>query len=237
MCLIPGHAFMDGENWREVCGRAMIESGRTGLPDASIEPRAAVLFHEFWKSTSLEEKTKHFDEATKNAQAMWSKTPVMHESLHGLMQSAVIQAWTAFEVMADHLWRAAVAERPALSNNLTSSERKRLGFRSRGRIRESYTATFKIDSHAILKQLDDTGIDALALVRCLLVHSAGKIDDWFMKDSVSVANYPEIASLRALSLGARIEFTGGFVRKLLDPVAPCGFNLIQAVDNWILFHP
>ena len=234
LSLIPGHAFMDGEGWKTACDQAMKELQCSDPLDQRVSDVAGPLFNKWWKSTDIQEKLRHFKEATGNTAAMWSATDNLTDSLHGLVQTMIIQAWTAFEVMVEKLWNAAVKERPRLVAAMSNKERGRFGFRSRERIRMSYQNTFKVKAHTIHRELASRSIDMLALMRCVLVHSAGVIDDWFIKDSASI---PEASSFVALGVGAKISFTGGLARSLIDSVTPVGYDLIQCIDNWLLMNP
>lgn len=224
---------MDGEGWKESCDKAMKELGITDPDDPSYVDKAAQLFHKWWEDKPESEKVRHFHEANFNAAKMWVMMPMMHESIHALLQAMIVQAWTAFEVLSEHVWREATKLRPLLLSAMSKKEENAVGFRSRKKIRESYKMTFKKDNSTILKSLAPTAIDALAVVRCILVHSAGKIDDWFLRDGVGV---PEVAHLMMLPIGTAVEFTASFTRSLIDDVTPGGYDLIQTVDNWLLLH-
>jgi len=46
-----------------------------------------------------------------------------------------------------------------------------------------------------------------------------------------------LSPIRANGPGARIEVNGKLVRELVDPVILAGFNLVQALANWLYKHP
>lgn len=163
--------------------------------------------------------------------------PELHAAFEALLGAMVIQAYTTLEVLAEDLWRAVVDARPSLLSGMSSTKKKSIRFRSRERIRLSYEYTFQSDRAAIDAALKDTAIDELALLRCMLVHSAGKVDDWFMRDSAAVAHLPRIAQWRGLALGAAIEISGELVRELINPVTHLGSALILEVDQWLLRNP
>jgi len=185
---------------------------------------------------SQAEKERRFFEASGNADAMWSKTELMNEALHGLLQTIIIQAWSAFEVLAEDLYKNTLKEGLSSIAPYTDKERQKhwLGFASRERIRNTFAFVFKVDNSRIISALSSTDLDALALVRNVLVHKAGVIDGIFLSGSKPL---PQIAYFHGLGLGKEILLTGDWVRKLVDPVIPIGFDLLNAVDSWIQAHP
>lgn len=237
--LIPGHAFMDGEKWRESCLRASDEFGRVDLTDPRIPARAKEHYDTWRWNSDIADKRAHFLEASKNAAAMWSGTMPMHIALYDLVLTLIVQAWTAFEVMADHLWRALDKLRPQLFASLSNTKKKGFGFRSRKAIRRSYEMTLQEDNFAVTAAMNSSAIDALALIRCLIVHAAGKVDQWFLDDSKDALGNPvsEVAQYLALPIGTPIEIPCGYARKLIDNVTPISFDLISEVDKWIVRHP
>lgn len=232
--LIPGHAFLDGEGWKDACNKTQSEMPGVDPDSEAFSSRAGKIFNAWWKASDQPEKERNFKEATANADAMWSKTPLMNEALHGLLQTMVNQAWSAFEYLAEDLYKALINERASLQ--FTPRERNdfHLGFISRKRIRNTYKFLFKTDNAKVVSTLDSKTIDALALVRNVLVHKAGIIDKVFFDDSKDV---PVLVPLRALGEGKEILLTGKRVRDLIDPAIPVGFELLNSVDDWLFSHP
>jgi hypothetical protein len=233
LAVVPGHAMFEGELWENACVKAMKEIGTDDLEAKEVGERASKIFNEAWFSSGINEKLRRFNEATSNADAMWRQTEGLYDSLHLLLESMIIQSWTAFEVLVDHLWRAAIAKKPDLLNSIPSNARRSIGFRSRSKIRFSYKETFRTDKRWIETILESHAIDSLALIRCVLVHSSGTIDDWFMRDSKDIS---EVESFRAIGVGNKIALTGEMTRSLIDPVTVIGFELLQAVDDWLWFN-
>ncbi len=234
LALIPGHAFMDGENWKAACDRAMKELGTSDPLDARVPEPAVRLYKEREATFSTQQKCDHFREATDNADLMWSEFDTMPRALHDLLQTMVINALTAFEVLVEGLWYAAVAERPSLESAMTNEERGKIGFRSRRRFRKSYELIFTSDVGSIHSLLLDQSIDAAALVRNVLVHVAGKTDDDFRTGAKGI---PILAQWEAAPEGTEIEFTGSFTRGLIDPLTPLGYSLVKEVDDWLKRNP
>ena len=236
LTLIPGHAFMDGEIWKDACNKIASESPNDDPLSEEFGNRAGKEFNKLWKGIPQKEKERHFLEASKNADNMWSKTGLTNGALHGLLQTIIIQAWSAFEVLSEDLYKNSIKENLTSISEFTRKEANQhfLGFASRERIRNTYPFVFKSYNSEITRPLVSTDIDALALVRNVLVHKAGVIDQMFMDGSAMV---PQLASFRSLGLGTEIQITGPWVRTLVDPVIPIGYDLLNAVDSWIFAHP
>lgn len=237
IAMVPGGAFFEGGKWQEALAEAMNELKIFDEDDNAVCERASRIFSKKrYERTDVKENSKRVLEATRNTEETWSHSKHFHGALHHILQLMVIQAWTAFEVMTDHLWRAATRERPSLLAKLSNTQRGKLGFRSRKKIRESYKMTFTVDGDPIQKLLSSQTVDELALIRCVLVHSAGNVDQWFIDDSFGVTT-PMATHYRALGIGAEIQLKGDETRRLIDPVSKIGYDLLRAVDNWLLLHP
>ena len=233
LSLMPGHAFMDGEKWHEFCTQASRELKSSDPNNARIEMRARRLYDK-WRQDDAPQKQTHFIEASMNTAKMWNGIWPMHNAHFDLVQTMIVQAWTAFEIITDHLYRAVKKTRPRLYAELSNKKKKAIGFSSRRKIRDSYAILIQPEDEAIRDVLKNSAIDALALVRCLIVHAGGKVDDWFIDDSEDVA---EVAHYRGLPEGTQIEIPCSYARKLIDDVTPLGFDLISEVDRWILAQP
>jgi len=175
-----------------------------------------------------------FYTACHNIEVFANDFPMLHEWLHDILKTALIQSWTAFEVLCEDLWKVAVTTYPALESSLTPKRRREMGFRSRNKIRLAYQFTFKTNDAAIKSALESSSIDSLAVLRNVIVHAGGKVDPFFTIDSAGLA---ELDQLRALPSGTPIPFEGCFVRSVIDRVVPCGFALIRAVDDWLTTNP
>src|SRR5207249_2654074 len=139
IAMVPGYAFMNGETWGYAVVRAMNELKSTN-PD---DPAVGKLASKHWDAYDLQgfdqSKINHFFEATANAERiaslpgrMWS-----HGALHGLLKSILIQAWTAFEVLAEDLHCGAREKHPeCFTSNICSA--KGYHFRRLGSLKESY---------------------------------------------------------------------------------------------------
>jgi len=225
---------MDGEGWKGACDMAMREKDITDPLDPSFVPRAGELFDLWWKSSDLDEKKRHFKEATFNVDKLWSTTELLNDPLHALLQSIVIQAWSSLEVLIEDLCRYSIKLGSASLSVPTEKQWRSLGFRSRNKFRATYDFVFPSDNAKIKNILRSQEIDSLALVRNVLVHKAGIIDDEFMKGSKF---NPQLDYYRSLGEGAEILMTGYKMRSLVDPCMPLGYDLGNTVNSWLFAHP
>jgi hypothetical protein len=96
-------------------------------------------------------------------------------------------------------------------------------------IRKAYSLAFSKHSDRIDKALADRSLDALALVRNLIIHRAG----------VANVKYEERAnglSVPQLKSGEMLAITGELVGGLTGPVMRQSVELIRAVDSWLTAH-
>jgi hypothetical protein len=157
---------------------------------------------------------------------------MLHNWLHDTLKTSVIQAWAAFEVLAEDLWKAVIKARPQLEKR-TKKEKNDSGHRSRTKIANLYRFTFRINNSDILKSVDSSQMHALAIARNVLVHSNGIVDAWFNRDRQGIAELDSFPR----NNGDAIQFTGERVRTLVDPVTPLGFGLVKSMDEWLTAHP
>jgi len=239
MCMVPGYAFMNGESWAEALAKAMQQLQTNDKSKKEVHDLASKI----WDQNDIqpmngELKRKQFFEANSNAVKMATLPGrvLSHAALHAHLQSIIIQAWSAFEIVAEDLWKKCFAEGLSSIAMPTKQEmdRQKIGFRSRLKMRNGYFYVFNRDNAELASVLNNQGIDALSLMRNVLVHSAGTIDQRFLDDSDGIA---ALSPIRANGPGARIEVNGKLVRELVDPVILAGFNLVQALANWLYKHP
>jgi hypothetical protein len=107
--------------------------------------------------------------------------------------------------------------------------RERFEFSRLSDIREAYARAFDKDSSQIDEALTDKVIDALRIVRNVIVHKAGAADSEYLK-MVSSLRLPPAA------LGRPIVLTGENVVNLVSPVIDCSKGLLSAVDAWLIKH-
>jgi hypothetical protein len=238
--MLPGYAFMSGEQWQS-CTTAAVQHffGDARPSDEEFERRhgemnelAAALRKEALTKIPPESRTNSFRSACYNIEVFANEFPRLRDWLHDTLKTSVIQAWTAFEVLAEDLWKYVIAERPQLDAR-TKDEIRLSGHRSRRKIANLYRFTFRMDNVDILNSVDNTKVHALAIARNVLVHSGGNIDTWFNKDRQGI---PELDCITEKDEGYAIQFSGELVRGLIDPVTPLGFGLVKSVDGWLTSH-
>ncbi len=110
--------------------------------------------------------------------------------------------------------------------------RSRYVFTALPDIRRAYSLAFsdKIDKDvvdAVDAALADNALDALSIVRNVLVHKGGVADEEYMRDSRRVTAVPK------LEAGKRVLLDGELVRLLVDPVISRCVELIAVIDGWL----
>ena len=238
IAMVPGYAFMNGENWGYAIIKARQQTGIANPDHPKVQEAASKIWDDLDVKGFDDSSKQHFYDSTENAAKMASLPgrPLSHGALHALLKSMIVQAWTAFEVLVESLWNGALDAGLTSVARPTKKEinRHQIGFGSRAKIRNAYQFVFKQDNTALMRILNDVSVDALAAMRNVLVHSAGIIDNDFMNHSESVAI---LAPFLSLGEGKTIELTGDVVRALVDPVSVNGYAFLQELDNWMKGHP
>lgn len=151
----------------------------------------------------------------------------IQDIVYGIFKSMIIQSWTAFEMLlGDIVRRLQVAHKTLLPQD-------KFRFDSRREFRKSYTKAF--NDPTIDAVLDNHIIDALALVRNVLVHANGFADERFLSQNENA--YPVNPVLQKcfpnMVLGAKVLLNGEIVRNLMEPCLIKGSDLAIEVDNWL----
>jgi hypothetical protein len=180
------------------------------------------------------------------------------DGLASIMPSAIILAWTAFEVMCEDLLGAATDSRPAWLSGIKGRGRARklpawesmtlrgkihgespdtkpgkanLSFRNVRAIRDSYYLVFHKDSREIDRAMRPRCIDTLHAARNIFVHQGGNIDEIFLNRVIGLSAFAHAKENHPLQLNFVM------VRNMIEPVLVCGIKLIVAVNKWIIEHP
>jgi len=249
---VPGFCFMAGEEWGISVVRAMNETGISNPDDKAVQQRASQIWDEYDLGGFDASRIDHFYEATGNAVTMATLPgrENTHSALHNFLKTLIVQAWGAIEVLAEELWKESLLQKPSLDTQTswTNTERKLSGFSSRSKIANQYRFTFRQDNANILLLLDGSIFHSLAIVRNVIVHSNGVVDDDFVKD---IAGYevfpktspptllplPELQPFKSLKQGDAIQFTGKLARDFIEPVPKLGFEIIKSIDEWLIRQP
>jgi hypothetical protein len=94
-------------------------------------------------------------------------------------------------------------------------------------IRRAYADAGFEDDQKIKDIMADRALDALALVRNLIVHSGGIIDEQFLRRKADLP--PEAIA----NVGDQMPMDGALVEKLTKPAIQLGWDLIVAIDEWL----
>jgi hypothetical protein len=94
-------------------------------------------------------------------------------------------------------------------------------------IREAYARAFNEHAESIDKALSNQALDALLLVRNLIVHKAGVADQLYVDGSNTVSQAPK------LSIGQSLEVDGTMVNELVSQAFDCSRQPLTAVDSYL----
>lgn len=173
--------------------------------------------------------------------------------LEATLSSSLIHASAAMEVCLGEVWHAANAlldlkgrHAPAESERLriyhlaqdqrgVPRERPKGGglqknFSSLGGARGQYGVAFWRDSSEVDKAMASYDLDALALVRNLLVHRNGVPDDKFRAQAKGI---PILDAFASLSSPRKIVIDGELVSNLLTLSMRAVKDVVLAIDRWL----
>jgi hypothetical protein len=234
---LPAFIFWTAGEWISACTRAKTQIVGDNASDAvinsqfiKIHNRAQELMAVSMRTTREQQVQRLVGFTTMFEQFAAQAGPYAEVQVEILIKHIAIQSWTAFETLTEDLVMEAVGAYPSLFANVPKDK---LVFASKDRIRVAYKVAFPIDNTSILKLTDDSAIDALALIRNLLIHSAGIVDQKFLTEA---GKYQTMRKYRGLKIGATFPLDGAIVRSLVDGIVDNGIELVKAVDGWIRAH-
>ena len=117
-----------------------------------------------------------------------------------------------------------------LSSKMGTALKDRFRFDTLESLRIAYAAAFCQDYDRIDDLLANKEIDALALIRNLLVHKGGVADQRYLDRASGLPNCP------VADLWNPLHLDGEIVADVVSPVVRCGRDLIDAVDTWVAKH-
>jgi len=174
-----------------------------------------------------------------------SNDAALEGSLQSVLQSIVIETWSAFEILVYSLWEGVAQLKNGFGvgiqmnrhrkDPLTGFQRK-TGFRTLDGMRFTYQLGF-FPAPKLLSIIDDMRLFALASVRNVLVHRNGIADAEFVSRQPSLANTPCFAPFVSLTEGQPLKLTGISVRDLKAPAIDLAFDLVSEVDLWVTANP
>jgi len=237
MTMIPGFSFMIGDNWGECVAAAMGELKTTDSERTDVAELASQKLQKLITTRPSNESIRKYWESTRNIEILIAGSRYQHSAHHELFQAVVTKAWSAIEILLKDLWHSVTPLRlefQAVINSVPKEERARtFTFLNLPKTRKTYLLTFKSDPRRIDEALKDNALDALSLLRHLIVHAGGKLDKTFMDRSNGNAL---LKSIRAAGRHSEAEFTGEVIRPIIDRSAARGYEVLTAVDNWLFFN-
>ena len=169
--------------------------------------------------------------ATHNADEHCHQIQPIYEGFKALVQSVAILAWSAFEVLCEDLHTFVREECPThfKTSPIQHGDYK---FRRMDGVPGAYKRLFAGEAK-IIAEIENSDVRALGLLRHLLVHKNGKVDQKHLDQR---KDPPAATQLDQFGLGTYVELDGDSVRSLIDPVTKHAFNLILEVDSWLEAH-
>lgn len=173
-----------------------------------------------------------------------------------MMYAQLVLIWGTFEALAGDLWEEAVnlcPDRLAKPEDIISLDKMRRAapeknpydltgkvgsalaldkeFIRLANVRKIYAATFKKHPGKINLILGRKSLDALSLVRNVIVHNGAKMDSEYKKA------YPALRRiLPKPEIGKQLPVNGRLVSRLTAAVRDCGTELFEAIDLWLTRH-
>lgn len=166
---------------------------------------------------------------THNLNSFIQQTENIHPVFESLLNAMLIQAWTTYEVLVKQLLPKCIKGNPECFS--LPADKEPFSFLSIEKIRKSYKIGFQ-SSGRIQNILHDECVDSLCMIRNLLVHDSGIVNQAFL-DKCAKKHCPGWAKL---PLGQTYQPTGFAVKSLADAMVKNGCRLIKTVDKWLTEH-
>lgn len=240
---LPGFAFLLGANWTAACTNASYGTIGRNASHAQKQRHASKLH-----GRSMANMLKLMQQSPLPARDELKATTKMfevfnqmcgayqHATAENVLRGIIVDSWTTIEVLSEGLYMGAHKETPRSFPVLSNTQQKRIGFRSRERIRASFAISFPNDP-GISNAFQDKAMDTLALLRNIIVHKGAVADQEFMDGAAMVdndpAHQPRLAPFKNLKKGDSVMIDGETVRSVVDSAFRCGYACISAVDSWI----
>lgn len=247
--MLPGYSFMSGGQWqscstvtaRKILGTLNPTAEEFEKKHEEMNRIAAALRQDMIKAQKPDAVMRSFLSASHNIEVFSFEYIPLHGWLHAVLQNAIIQAWTAFEVLAEDLH---LSVRQAYSMNFNSDRVfSKYYFQKRDKLRSSYGKAFE-DDPDINAALGCPRIDELSLLRNLIVHKRGVVDGKFKEDCekatlftyCTAQNTALLKEWALLPVGHEFLFDGLLIRTVLDGSQEAAYQLLSTVDKWIPLH-
>jgi len=213
--------------------------GRDYLKPEEVDQMTPVLSEEvskrirerYEKSGSLKDAADYdLDRGIQVFSEYVKRTKTLDAGVRSILENQLLSAWTAFEALAEDIWNGAKSLHPTFMSG-------KAYFRRLESIRQAYAtlapvqATINghyfapVDHINAMFAKDD--LRKLNLVRNVIVHKAGIVDQRFLDDAAVIK--------WAVSdqVDAPIELNGRRVKNLINPVIEAGHLLVRSVDCWV----
>jgi hypothetical protein len=206
----------------------IFDAGKTYKPPSNEEAFKEMLGREiiaraeqkFKETGSLKEATGYdLDRGIKAFEQFVKRNTLLDGAVRAVLESQLTLSWTAFETLAEDAWKAALVCHPGCGA-------KSPYFRRLESIRETYRS-LSPTSGEINAILSNPDLRKLNLVRNVLVHKSGIVDQQFLDGAAEIAW--SVSDLH----DQLIHIDGARVKELVNPVIRCGEELILAVDRWV----
>ena len=237
LLVVPDYAFLVGALWQDATNRAANEvlgkhheKGKTPERIQEIGQRVERYYAETIRKmagdqiSAMIQMTSNLESLARNG------GPVVRDALEVILKSVIIQSWTAFEMLCEQLVGLCRNEHSAYFSE--SAKTVKCRFRRLETLKKAYRDVFGNDA-GMNSLLESPAVKGLALLRHLLVHCGGVVDQLFLDQC---REPPQIHYFSTWSLRQTIEIDGDMIHTLVHPVNNTGFELVQLVSNWIHSH-
>ncbi len=155
-----------------------------------------------------------------------------HSAFENLLRTIIVNTSGAFQVLCEDLYDRALIE-PSVQ---PISPQKDPGFASRNAVRTTYRKAFQ--SASINSHLEKPIVNALALLRNVMVHSMSKADGKFLDglgDSMPENNpFPFLDAYRSHAKGDEVHVNGDQILEVIESIAVWGFDFAALIDSWLM---
>jgi hypothetical protein len=169
-----------------------------------------------------EEEHERFWLSIKTFGWMANDLPQLENAVRMILSSQLVLCWTAFETLCGDLARSADKACNGEKCILPPDQ----SFQSDRQLKQAYQKVFP-DSNEIEEIVNDKSLRKLVIVRNVITHSAGVVDE-------KALNYAkQIAWEINWEVDKPLPLDGEIVRGLASPVIKLGVDLILATDRWL----
>lgn len=234
--VLPGFTYWTAMNWIEAGDEAKRKIvGNHPMPkNPQTIQKIGMLSRELIAqkmNIGRDAQVEYIVECTSTFEDFISYSEYLHGVVEGMLRSIIVQAWGTFEVLAEDLFTESLNQNQASFGFLKGNEKWR--FRSRSAVRDCYKTAFPMDNASIKAALDHEAIDALALLRNVLVHKGGRADKEFLNEAKKLSLLAPFYTLREAE---PVNLDGEIVLSIVDPAMFASHALIVAVDEWLTTH-